>query len=156
MVTRDAELGEKVRMLRNHGQVAGQRFVHHAIGLNSRFDEIQAAFQTHRYPGFPERLARRAEIAAYYTERFTPLAGRGVVPPPPDRDGRCFYVYTVLASDRDALGSHLAERGWPRTSTTRVPCPRTAPSPPTRHPVPDGPGRNRPPAVIWRCRYTTC
>lgn len=111
VVTRDAELGEKVRMLRNHGQVAGQRFVHHAIGLNSRFDEIQAAFQTHRYRGFPERLARRAEIAAYYTDRFTPLAGRGVVPPPPDRDGRCFYVYTVLASDRDALGAHLAERG---------------------------------------------
>ncbi|MET7736853.1 DegT/DnrJ/EryC1/StrS family aminotransferase [Streptomyces sp. NPDC005402] len=111
VVTRDAELGEKVRMLRNHGQVAGQRFVHHAIGLNSRFDEIQAAFQTHRYRGFPKRLARRAEIAAYYTERFTPLTGRGVVPPPPDRDGRCFYVYTVLASDRDALGAHLAEWG---------------------------------------------
>lgn len=111
VVTRDAELGEKVRMLRNHGQVAGRRFVHHAIGLNSRFDEIQAAFQTHRYRGFPGRLARRAEIAAYYTERFTPLAGRGVVPPPSDRDGRCFYVYTVLASDRDALGAHLAEQG---------------------------------------------
>ncbi|MCD9875883.1 DegT/DnrJ/EryC1/StrS family aminotransferase [Streptomyces guryensis] len=111
VVTRDAELGEKVRMLRNHGQVAGQRFVHHAVGLNSRFDEIQAAFQTHRYRGFPKRLARRAEIAAYYTERFTPLADRGVVPPPPDQDGRCFYVYTVLASDRDSLGVHLAERG---------------------------------------------
>jgi dTDP-4-amino-4,6-dideoxygalactose transaminase len=111
VVTRDAELGEKVRMLRNHGQVAGRRFVHHAIGLNSRFDEIQAAFQTHRYHGFPARLARRAEIAAYYTGRFTPLADRGVVPPPSDPDGRCFYVYTVLASDRDALGARLAESG---------------------------------------------
>ncbi|MFF7733739.1 DegT/DnrJ/EryC1/StrS family aminotransferase [Streptomyces sp. NPDC007984] len=111
VVTRDPALGEKVRMLRNHGQYAGRRFVHHAVGLNSRFDEIQAAFQTYRYPGFPARLARRAEIAAYYTERFTPLADRGVAPPPPGPDGRCFYVYTVLAEDRDALGAHLAEAG---------------------------------------------
>lgn len=111
VITRDAELGAKVRMLRNHGQAAGRRFVHHAVGLNSRFDEIQAAFQTYRYRGFPARLARRAEIAAYYTERFTPLADRGVVPPPPDPDGRCFYVYTVLAADRDALGARLAEAG---------------------------------------------
>ncbi|WP_328361800.1 DegT/DnrJ/EryC1/StrS family aminotransferase [Streptomyces sp. NBC_00445] len=111
VVTRDPALGEKVRTLRNHGQYAGRRFVHHAVGLNSRFDEIQAAFQTYRYPGFPARLARRAEIAAYYTERFTPLAGHGVAPPPPGPDGRCFYVYTVLAEDRDALGAHLAEWG---------------------------------------------
>ncbi|GGU42165.1 DegT/DnrJ/EryC1/StrS family aminotransferase [Streptomyces coeruleorubidus] len=111
VVTRDPALGEKVRMLRNHGQYAGRRFVHHAVGLNSRFDEIQAAFQTHRYPGFPARLARRAEIAAYYTERFTPLADRGVAPPPPGPDGRCFYVYTVLAEVREALGAHLAEWG---------------------------------------------
>ncbi|MCE3031177.1 DegT/DnrJ/EryC1/StrS aminotransferase family protein [Streptomyces sp. CMSTAAHL-2] len=111
VITRDPALGERVRMLRNHGQRPGRRFVHHAVGVNSRFDEIQAAFQTHRYAGFPARLARRAEIAAYYTERFTPLADRGVTPPPPDRDGRCFYVYTVLADARDALAAHLAEHG---------------------------------------------
>ncbi|MEU3027588.1 DegT/DnrJ/EryC1/StrS family aminotransferase [Streptomyces incarnatus] len=111
VITRDPALGERVRMLRNHGQRPGRRFVHHALGVNSRFDEIQAAFQTHRYAGFPARLARRAEIAAYYTERFTPLADRGVTPPPPDRDGRCFYVYTVLADAREALAAHLAEHG---------------------------------------------
>ncbi|MFH8934049.1 DegT/DnrJ/EryC1/StrS family aminotransferase [Streptomyces griseosporeus] len=111
VVTRDAEVGAKVRLLRNHGQPPGQRFLHQVIGINSRFDEIQAAFQTHRYAEFPARLERRAQIAAYYTERFAPLADRGIVPPPPDRDGRCFYVYTVLASDRDALAAHLAESG---------------------------------------------
>ncbi|OIK26047.1 DegT/DnrJ/EryC1/StrS family aminotransferase [Streptomyces malaysiense] len=111
VITRDPALGERVRMLRNHGQRPGRRFVHHTLGVNSRFDEIQAAFQTHRYAGFPARLARRAEIAAYYTERFTPLAGRGVTPPPPDRDGRCHYVYTVLADAREALAVHLAAHG---------------------------------------------
>ncbi|MET9171542.1 DegT/DnrJ/EryC1/StrS family aminotransferase [Streptomyces misionensis] len=111
VVTRDPALGERVRTLRNHGQHPGRRFVHHTIGVNSRFDEVQAAFQTHRYAGFPARLARRAEIAAYYTERFTPLADRGVTPPPPDPDGRCFYVYTVLADAREALAAHLTAHG---------------------------------------------
>ncbi|MFE0458176.1 DegT/DnrJ/EryC1/StrS family aminotransferase [Kitasatospora sp. NPDC058965] len=114
VVTRSAELGRVVRMLRNHGQDGRTRFRHHRVGWNSRFDELQAAFQRHRLPGLPGRLARRAEIAAYYTERFAPLAERGILAPPPappGRDGRCFYVYTLLAERRAALADHLAARG---------------------------------------------
>ncbi|GAB2687639.1 DegT/DnrJ/EryC1/StrS family aminotransferase [Kitasatospora kifunensis] len=111
VVTRDAELGRTVRMLRNHGQDGKARFRHHRIGWNSRFDELQAAFQRHRLPGLPGRLARRAEIAAYYTERFAPLAERGVLAPPPGTEGRCYYVYTLLAQRRNALHEHLAARG---------------------------------------------
>lgn len=110
VVTMDAELGRTVRALRNHGQGA-ERFVHQRIGYNSRFDDVLAAFQLHRLPGFPARLERRARIADYYTERFTPLRERGILPPPPGRDGRCFYVYSLLADERDALHTHLAEWG---------------------------------------------
>jgi dTDP-4-amino-4,6-dideoxygalactose transaminase len=111
VVTRDAEIGRIVRMLRNHGQESGQRFLHHRVGYNSRFDEIQAAFQIHRFAGLAARLERRAAIADYYTERFTPLADNGVIPPPPGHEGRCYYVYAVLADGRDDLKIHLAERG---------------------------------------------
>lgn len=111
VVTRDAALGRRIRMLRNHGQDDTQRFLHNEVGRNSRFDEVQAAFQLHRFPGFPARLERRAEIAAYYTERFAPLAGRGLVPPPPGRNGRCYYVYTLLTEWRDALREHLTDQG---------------------------------------------
>jgi hypothetical protein len=45
-----------------------------------RFDEIQAAFQTYRFAGFPARLERRAAIAYYYTERRTPVARRRARP----------------------------------------------------------------------------
>ena len=111
VVTRDAELGRLVRMLRNHGQDGRQRFWHHRIGWNSRFDEVQAAFQLHRLPGLPARLERRAQIADYYGERFAGLAERGVLAPPTGREGRCTYVYTLLAERRDALRDHLAARG---------------------------------------------
>ncbi|MFI7677219.1 DegT/DnrJ/EryC1/StrS family aminotransferase [Actinophytocola sp. NPDC049390] len=111
VVTRDADLAATARMLRNHGQDGRHRFVHHRVGYNSRFDELQAAFQLHRLRTFPERLARRARIAAYYTERFAPLTDRGVRPPPARRDGRCHYVYSLLAERRDDLRAHLAEHG---------------------------------------------
>ncbi|MDQ3789806.1 MAG: DegT/DnrJ/EryC1/StrS family aminotransferase [Actinomycetota bacterium] len=109
VVTRDPDLAATVRMLRNHGQDGRQRFVHHRIGFNSRFDEIMAAFQLHRLPGLAGRLARRAQIAEYYTSRFAPLPG--IHPPPTGRDGRCYYVYCVRADRRDALAEHLATQG---------------------------------------------
>ncbi|WP_406409227.1 aminotransferase class I/II-fold pyridoxal phosphate-dependent enzyme [Streptomyces halstedii] len=126
VVTRDAELARRVRMLRNHGQDGRQRFVHHVIGRNSRFDEVQAAFQLHRFDGFPARLERRARIAAHYTERFAPLAGHGIVPPPQGGDGRCHYVYCLLAEERDALRAHLTRAGV----ETHVYYPRPLPAQP--------------------------
>ncbi|MFF7851103.1 DegT/DnrJ/EryC1/StrS family aminotransferase [Streptomyces sp. NPDC007910] len=109
VVTRDEETGHRVRMLRNHGQDGVHRGLHHVIGVNSRFDEIQAAFQLHRLPGLDARLERRARIAAHYTEHLTGLPG--VTTPPPGTDGRCYYVYTLLADDRDALRDHLSAEG---------------------------------------------
>ncbi|MFC4857172.1 DegT/DnrJ/EryC1/StrS family aminotransferase [Actinophytocola glycyrrhizae] len=109
VVTRDPDLADTVRMLRNHGQDGRQRFVHHRIGFNSRFDEVMAAFQLRRLPGLAGRLARRARIAEYYTARFAALPG--IQPPPAGRDGRCFYVYCLRTDRRDDLAEHLAAQG---------------------------------------------
>ncbi|KDN86645.1 DegT/DnrJ/EryC1/StrS family aminotransferase [Kitasatospora cheerisanensis] len=111
VVTDDPELARTVRMLRNHGQDGTHRFRHHLIGMNSRFDEVLAAFQLRRHPGLARRLARRAEIAAHYTEQFTPLAAHGITPPSPGTNGRCYYVYSLLSEDRDKLKQHLADHG---------------------------------------------
>jgi dTDP-4-amino-4,6-dideoxygalactose transaminase len=108
VVTNDPDLARDIRMLRNHGQDGRRRFLHHVIGYNSRFDEIQAAFLLHRLPGFPARLERRARIADYYAQRFSALAEHGVLAPPTGRNGRCYYVYTLQTERRDALRDHLA------------------------------------------------
>ncbi|MFE2041601.1 DegT/DnrJ/EryC1/StrS family aminotransferase [Streptomyces sp. NPDC059477] len=110
ILTDDPGLARACRMLRNHGQDGVHRFLHHRIGLNSRFDEVLAAFQLHRLPGFPDRLERRAVIADYYTERFEPLRGRGVLAPPAGRNGRCYYVYSLLVERREDLRAYLTER----------------------------------------------
>lgn len=111
VVTDDRQLARSIRMLRNHGQDGQRRFFHHCIGTNSRFDEILAAFQLHRLPGLRQRLERRAGIADYYTERFAPLAEAGVLAPPAGHDGRCYYVYSLVAERRDELRQHLGTRG---------------------------------------------
>ncbi|HEY3502323.1 MAG TPA: DegT/DnrJ/EryC1/StrS family aminotransferase [Actinocatenispora sp.] len=107
VVTDDAELARSVRALRNHGQRA--RFRYDQVGYNSRFDEVLAAFGSYRLPGFAARLARRAAIADHYAERFADLPG--VLAPPPGSDGRCYYVYTLLADRRDDLSAYLAAHG---------------------------------------------
>lgn len=104
------EIGRTVRMLRNHGQDGVHRFQHHRIGYNSRFDEVIAEFQLHRLPTFPERLERRAQIADYYSERFAPLRERGVIAPPTGRNGRCYYVYSLLVERREDLRAYLSDR----------------------------------------------
>jgi len=100
VVTGDPELASAVRMLRNHGQDGVHRFTHHRVGYNSRFDEVQAAFQLHRLPALAGRLARRAEIAEYYTERFAPLPG--ITPPPPGRTPRSRYSIACHTTPRTA------------------------------------------------------
>ncbi|MGC1852137.1 MAG: DegT/DnrJ/EryC1/StrS family aminotransferase [Solirubrobacterales bacterium] len=111
VLTEDSEVADSCRMLRNHGQTDSQRGVHHAIGQNNRMDEILAAFQLRRYDGLDRRLARRAEIAAYYTECFESLREYSLVPPPAGHDGRCYYVYSVLTDAREELRLHLSECG---------------------------------------------
>ncbi|MBB6121217.1 DegT/DnrJ/EryC1/StrS family aminotransferase [Nocardiopsis algeriensis] len=138
VVTGDAELARQVRMLRNHGQDGTRRFVHHRVGHNSRFDEVMATFQLHRLDGLEERLARRAEISAYYSARLAPLAEDGIVAPPTGGDGRCHYVYTLLAERRDELRAHLAENGI----DTHVYYPRTLPAQPAFAPC-------APPGARW-------
>lgn len=108
--TDDPDLATIVRQLRNHGQDGKHRFLHHRIGYNSRFDEVLARFQSHRLPGFAERLERRARIADYYSERFSEFTGKGLVPPPKGRNGRCYYVYSLLVERREDLRAYLTER----------------------------------------------
>jgi len=79
---------------------------HAFYGGNSRLDELHAAMLRVKLRTLDARNARRAAIAAYYTDRFGGL----VVPPPDDpRRTHVFHQYVIRTPDRDALRKHLAE-----------------------------------------------
>lgn len=126
VITDDDRIAHRARMLRNHGQDGRNRFLHHHIGHNSRFDEVMAAFQLHRMAGLQERIARRTEICSHYSENLADLAGAGITAPPVGGDGRFPYVYTLLCEDREGLRAHLATEGV----HTHVYYPRTLPEQP--------------------------
>ncbi|WP_193755462.1 DegT/DnrJ/EryC1/StrS family aminotransferase [Saccharopolyspora erythraea] len=111
VVTRDDEIARVVRMLRNHGQDGRQRFVHHLVGYNSRFDEIQAAFQSYRLAGFaaPVGAPRPHRRVLHRTVRPRWPTRAWCLLRPAAR--RCYYVYSVQAERRDELREHLASLG---------------------------------------------
>jgi dTDP-4-amino-4,6-dideoxygalactose transaminase len=97
------EIAERVKHLGTHGQV--KKNEHAFYGSNSRLDELQAAMLRVKLRMLDARNARRAAIAAYYTERL----GELVVPPPDDpRRTHVFHQYVIRSPERDALRAHLA------------------------------------------------
>ena len=105
VVTNDASLAERLRRLRNGGQI--NRYVHLEAGANSRLDELQAAVLRARLPLLSGWTSRRRSLAAAYR--------RGVsetVHPPREHDaGHVYHLFVVRSADRDALQAHLRASG---------------------------------------------
>ncbi|OWY62124.1 hypothetical protein B7486_60115, partial [cyanobacterium TDX16] len=93
VTTDDADLAQRLRLLRNHGQTAGHR--HEVLGFNWRLSEMQAAIGTVQLARLDDVLARKREVAARLTAA---LDGAPAITPPHvagDRD-HVFMLYTVL------------------------------------------------------------
>ena len=111
VVTDDAELARVVRMLGNYG--SEQKYVNRYRGVNSRLDEIQAAFLLAKLPHLDSWNARRREIATRYcSEVKNPLIRLPEIPADPME--HVWHVFTLRMPDRktrDALQKHLESRG---------------------------------------------
>jgi hypothetical protein len=103
----DAELAERLRMLRFHGSESKKEFVY--VGYNSRLDAMQAAFLRIFLRHIDEWNTQRREAAARYTELLD-----GVVETPLDDDGHVYHVFCVRSPERDRLAAALedAEIGY--------------------------------------------
>ena len=107
VTTDDPQLAEQLRMLRNYG--SSQKYVHQLAGVNSRLDELQAAFLRVKLRLLDAWNARRAAVAARYAEG---LAGSGLVlPEVPAGIEPSWHLYVVRSKERDALQARLAAAG---------------------------------------------
>ena len=101
----DAELAERIRMLRFHGSRAKKDFEY--VGYNSRLDAIQAAALRIFLPHLDEWTRLRREAAARYAE----LGLAEVVQLPRDEPGHVYHAYAVRSPERDRLAAALGEAG---------------------------------------------
>jgi dTDP-4-amino-4,6-dideoxygalactose transaminase len=106
VTTDDAAVADRLRRLRVYGYTT--RDDAEEPGLNSRLDELQAAFLLHRLGRLPAANERRAVLASFYDAR---LAGVARLPAPPGGARPCHHLYVVRVPGRDLVRGMLAERG---------------------------------------------
>lgn len=70
LFTNDLELANTIRAIRTHGGI--NRHEHTHIGMNGRFDTLQAAIILAKWEFFEEELEHRKRIGQYYNEMLEP------------------------------------------------------------------------------------
>ena len=108
LFTSDDHLAEKMRAIRTHGGV--KRHHHQYLGMNGRFDTLQAAVLLGKLPHFGWEVSERFRIGLRFNEL---LDGLCVVPTVLPGNTHVFAQYTIRVPDRDALGEKLKAKGIP-------------------------------------------
>jgi dTDP-3-amino-3,4,6-trideoxy-alpha-D-glucose transaminase len=108
IVTADAELADRVRLLRCHGE--RPRYHHRIIGTTARLDALQAAVLRIKLEDLDEVTDERRRLGA--TLRAG-LAGSSVELPAPacDFGDHVYHLFVVRSTKREALREHLTAQG---------------------------------------------
>jgi dTDP-4-amino-4,6-dideoxygalactose transaminase len=108
VVTNDPELADRIRVLRDHGQV--RKYEHAFIGWNCRMDGIQAAVLQLKLRQLETNNERRRQHAAQYARLLEgipnlilPVCGQGC--------GHVHHIFAVRVPGRKELMSSLESRG---------------------------------------------
>jgi dTDP-4-amino-4,6-dideoxygalactose transaminase len=107
VLTNDAAIAAKVRLLRNYGSKV--KYEHEGQGTNSRLDELQAAFLREKLKSLDDWNVRRREVAKQYGEglRGLPLQ----LPQVPAWALPVWHLYVVATPRREELRQFLDARG---------------------------------------------
>ena len=108
LFTNDDDLAVRMKAIRTHGGI--NRHFHDLVGMNGRFDTIQAAIILGKWPGFAAEVEARNRIGARYSQLLA-----DVCQTPKIREGNThvYAQYTLRVADRDALGAKLKTLGIP-------------------------------------------
>jgi dTDP-4-amino-4,6-dideoxygalactose transaminase len=115
ITTNNAELAEKIRILRVHG--AKEKYYHEMVGMNSRLDEIQAAILLVKFDHLEKWHKERQDKAKYYNRLFqeSGLSEYFIeVPKVAEYSTRhVYHQYTILVDPRyrNPLLVYLRENG---------------------------------------------
>ncbi len=107
ITTDNPVLHETLTALRNYG--SHQKYHNRYQGVNSRLDEIQAAFLSVKLPYLDRINQKRAELAAYYLSHITnPKITLPYIAP---ENQSVWHLFVIRTPDRDTLAAYLKEHG---------------------------------------------
>jgi UDP-2-acetamido-2-deoxy-ribo-hexuluronate aminotransferase len=108
LFTNEDALAEKMNAIRTHGGI--KRHHHPFLGMNGRFDTLQAAVLLAKLPHFGFEVQERGRIGTRYSAALSPHVEVPVVAP----DNTHVYAqYTIRVADRDKLSERLKVLGIP-------------------------------------------
>lgn len=107
VTTNDEGLYKMIKALSNYGSV--KKYENLYQGLNSRLDEIQAAFLNVKLKYIKNDISNRRRVANYYLENIkNPLI---TLPTVLSQEGHVWHLFVIRMNNRDALQKHLTENG---------------------------------------------
>jgi dTDP-4-amino-4,6-dideoxygalactose transaminase len=106
VVTNDRDLAERLRILRNYGQV--EKYEHVVKGFNRRLDTVQAAILRAKL----RHLDGWNSLRRRHAEAYGRLLAETGLELPETREGaeHVWHLYVVQGEDRDGLRDQLAEQ----------------------------------------------
>jgi dTDP-4-amino-4,6-dideoxygalactose transaminase len=107
VTTNDDELAKTIQSLRNYGSQV--KYKNEYIGVNSRLDELQAAFLNVKLPDLDANNKRRREIATRYLQE---IKNDTINLPFWDfSENHVFHLFVIRVENRDHLQDYLLENG---------------------------------------------
>lgn len=114
----DEHLAEKMSQIRVHGQKVKHQ--HPVVGVNGRFDTVQAAILLEKLEIFPEECRLRWEAGQRYNELLSVVTG--IQAPAISKGNDSVYAqYTILSEDRDKISMALQAEAIPSVAYYAVP-----------------------------------
>ena len=105
ITTNDDALAKVIFAMRNYG--SEQKYHNEYIGVNSRLDELQAAFLNVKLPNLDKENKIRQSIAKRY---LAEIKNEKIILPTWDLSGNhVFHLFVVRTSERDRLQSYLKQ-----------------------------------------------
>jgi UDP-2-acetamido-2-deoxy-ribo-hexuluronate aminotransferase len=108
LFTSDEPLAEKMRAIRTHGGL--KRNHHPYLGMNGRFDTLQAAVLLAKLPHFETEVQARNRIGARYSALLADVCAVPAVLP---GNTHVYAQFTLRVPDRESLGARLKAEGIP-------------------------------------------
>ena len=106
VVTDNDELASEIRALSNYG--SDYKYHHILKGVNSRMDELQAAFLSVKLPHLDRMNQERRRIADMYSSKIN--NPKVILPAVNPKCVPVWHIYGVRCEERDALENFLKER----------------------------------------------